>query len=88
MTFGDALSKLKEGYCVKRKGWNGKDQFLALATEVSFTELRNTSEITCFVNHSTMGNRAIVFHGTSGIQIGWLASQADLLSEDWEVINA
>ena len=32
-------------------------------------------------------NKAISFHGTSGIQLGWLASQSDMLSEDWEVID-
>lgn len=34
-----------------------------------------------------MGNKAIAFHGTSGVQIGWLASQADMLPEDWIVID-
>ena len=32
-----------------------------------------------------MGNKAIAFIGTSGVQLGWLASQADMLSEDWEI---
>lgn len=31
-----------------------------------------------------MGNKAIAFVGTSGVQLGWLASQSDMLSEDWE----
>ena len=34
-----------------------------------------------------MGNNAIVFYGTSGIQVGWLASQSDMLSEDWRVVD-
>jgi len=34
-----------------------------------------------------MGNKAIAFVGTSGVQLGWLASQADMLSEDWMVID-
>lgn len=37
-------------------------------------------------DHDTMGNQAIVFFGTSGIQVGWLASQADILSNDWTVV--
>lgn len=28
-------------------------------------------------------NRAIAFIGTSGVQMGWLASQADMLANDW-----
>jgi hypothetical protein len=35
------------------------------------------------VDHKEMGNAAIAFYGTSGVQIGWLASQADMLAEDW-----
>lgn len=30
-----------------------------------------------------IGNKAIAFVGTSGVQIGWLASQSDMLAEDW-----
>ena len=35
------------------------------------------------VAHENMGNKAVAFNGTSGIQLGWLASQSDILSEDW-----
>ena len=34
--------------------------------------------------HDAIGNMAIAFCGTSGVQMGWLASQADMLSEDWK----
>ena len=37
------------------------------------------------VDHEQMGNVAIAFCGTSGVQLGWLASQADMLSDDWQV---
>lgn len=37
------------------------------------------------VNHDTMGNKAIAFVGTSGVQLGWLASQSDMLSDDWVI---
>lgn len=33
--------------------------------------------------HDAIGNMAVVFVGTSGVQMGWLASQADMLAEDW-----
>ena len=34
-------------------------------------------------DHEAIGNKAIAFVGTSGVQMGWLASQADMLAEDW-----
>ena len=33
--------------------------------------------------HDAIGNQAIAFVGTSGVQMGWLANQADMLAEDW-----
>lgn len=33
--------------------------------------------------HNAIGNMAVAFVGTSGVQMGWLASQADMLAEDW-----
>lgn len=35
--------------------------------------------------HDAIGNKAIAFVGTSGVQLGWLASQADMLAEDWRI---
>lgn len=34
-----------------------------------------------------IGNKAIAFCGTSGVQMGWLASQADMLADDWEIVE-
>lgn len=63
--FGEAIKYLKRGFKVARKGWNGKRQYIQLAS----------------------GNKAIAFVGTSGVQMGWLASQADMLAEDWVFAN-
>ena len=84
MTFGIALELLKSGKKVARAGWNGKKQYIELATHVSYV---NTTGECINVNHEQMGNKAIAFVGTSGVQLGWLASQADMLSEDWQVIE-
>lgn len=37
--------------------------------------------------HAAIGNKAIAFCGTSGVQMGWLASQADMLADDWEIVE-
>lgn len=36
---------------------------------------------------SVGGNHAIAFVGTSGVQLGWLASQSDMLAEDWQIVK-
>ena len=84
MNFGDALVLLKQGKKLTRRGWNGKNQYIELATNVSYV---NPKGEIINIRHSTMGNKAIAFHGTQGEQLGWLASQSDILSEDWEELK-
>ena len=84
MNFGKAIDLLKEGKKVSRKGWNGKNQYIELATNISY---KNADGEIININHKTIGNKAIAFVGTSGVQIGWLASQSDMLSDDWELID-
>ena len=83
MDFGVAIMNLKEGRRVTRKGWNGKGQYLELATDISYTSAAG-QVINC--EHAAIGNKAIAFVGTSGVQMGWLASQADMLAEDWIIL--
>ena len=84
MNFGQAIEAVKDGKKAKRQGWNGKNQYIELATCVSY---KNAQGEIANVDHAQMGNKAIAFVGTSGIQLGWLASQADMLSEDWEIFD-
>ncbi len=82
--FDEAIKYLKRGLKVKRKGWNGKEQYIELASNVSF---KSPNGDIYNVDHIDMGNKAIAFHGTSGVQLGWLASQSDMLSEDWTFVE-
>lgn len=83
MDFSQALLMLKKGAKISRSGWNGKTQYLELATNVSY---KNLSGKIVNANNEDMGNRAIAFvNPLGGVQIGWLASQADMLAEDWQV---
>lgn len=84
MSFGEAIEAAKAGHKISRKGWNGKGQYVELATNVSYKSPNGT---VTNVNHKDMGNKALAFVGTSGVQLGWLASQADMLSEDWQTMD-
>lgn len=83
-SFSDAIRYLKRGLKVKRKGWNGKNQYIELAKNISYV---NPSEEVVNAEHEDIGNHAIAFVGTSGVQIGWLASQDDMLAEDWVFVE-
>jgi len=84
MNFGHAIELMKQGYKVQRKGWNGKSQYIELATNISYV---NAAKEVVNTEHEAIGNKAIAFVGTSGVQMGWLASQADMLAEDWCVVE-
>ena len=85
MNFGLAIEAAKKGKRIARKGWNGKRQYVELATAISYT-----SPIGAVVNaeHDAIGNQALAFVGTSGVQMGWLASQADMLADDWMIVGS
>lgn len=82
MTFGDVIDGLKTEKFKKasRKGWNGKNQYIEIATCISYV---NADGDIVNADHEAIGNKAIAFVGTSGVQVGWLASQADMLADDW-----
>ena len=84
MNFSAALMFLKMGRRVTRLGWNGKNQYIELASNISY---KNSNNEIINADHETMGNQAIVFNGSCGIQVGWLASQADIFSDDWVLID-
>lgn len=83
MSFGAAIYALKRGQKVARAGWNGKDQYIELASDITY---RGPTRGGISAYHKDIGSQAICFVGTRGCQIGWLASQSDMLAEDWHVV--
>jgi len=83
MNFGKAIEAVKDGARISRSGWNGKNQYVELATCISY---KNAAGEIVNVDHDAIGNNALAFVGTSGVQLGWLASQADMLADDWKII--
>lgn len=73
LSFGDAITYLKLGYKVARAGWNGKGMYIYLDSGKGAMVAYDP-----FIIMYTAG-------GT--MQPGWLASQADILSNDWCLVN-
>ena len=80
MDFGRAIEAAKAGKKISREGWNGKGQYVELATGISYV---NAEGEVVNAEHEAIGNKALAFVGTGGVQLGWLASQADMLADDW-----
>lgn len=84
MSFGLAIEAAKQGKKIARAGWNGKSQYVELAYCISY---KNHAAEVVNANHCNIGNKALAFVGTSGVQMGWLASQADMLADDWYIVE-
>jgi len=84
MNFGQALEALKEGKWVQRAGWNGKDMHIYLEDSLSVTfgdgafKGQTRKYEPCIVMFTAQGKH----------QPGWLASQPDMLAEDWQIVEA
>ena len=84
MNFGLAIEAAKRGAKIARRGWNGKGQYVELASAISYV---TPGGETVNAEHESIGNRAFAFVGSSGVQMGWLASQADMLADDWHIVK-
>ena len=91
MDFGGAIRELKAGRCVARQGWNGKGMFLVYVAGTPNVEPREGSPYAKLLV-ATSGVVTINAHidmktATGEMQPGWLASQTDMLSEDWVIVG-
>ena len=73
MSIGEAVNLLKLGYRVARSGWNGKNMYLELQVPDA---------------HSKMTQPYVYMKTAQDDLIPWLCSQADLLADDWEVVES
>lgn len=98
--FSFALHNLKQGLRVCRKGWNGKGMWIQLASKSRFS-IKGIIDGS-ILNPVTKLNKIYVVHDeeyafpltdfilmktVSGTYVPWLASQTDILAEDWELFK-
>lgn len=95
MTFGSALEALKAGQRVARAGWNGKGMWLSLSGPLEGRKIGNESfwsqnnaryaaeQPDC---SATVLPCITMKTATGEILMGWLASQTDMLMEDWLIV--
>jgi hypothetical protein len=84
MTFGDAIEALKSGKRIARKGWNGKGMYLVLSAGSSSHSILVGAEHATKI--TTTNPYILIFTAEGLYQPGWLASQADILAEDWVTV--
>lgn len=97
MNFGQALQHLQGGGLLQRSGWNGKGMFIyqTIGNTVPKDVIPNFKSLPEPVKKFLQKKgEDVVFHpsitmytATGEMQPGWLASQADMLADDWQIFN-
>jgi hypothetical protein len=84
LNFGQAIESLKQGKRVAREGWNGKGMYVLLQTPDENSKMNRPYIYMECPNGSTkqFGETKNEFD-----RVPWLASQTDMLSEDWMIVD-
>lgn len=78
MNFGTALETLKANGKVSRRGWNGKGLWLELQRPDAHSKMTLPY---IYINYP------VDAQNTPGARVPWLASQTDVLAEDWITVD-
>jgi hypothetical protein len=100
MNFEKALEALKEGKLVTRENWNGKGMYITHSTNLNvkvYDDEDFAEDNTCYFYEDKVGvitgdegvyklERFILMKTADNKLVPWLASQTDMLAEDWMII--
>jgi uncharacterized protein DUF2829 len=86
MDFCGALNSLRKGGLVARAGWNGKNMFLYLVrggvfhvNRAPLQDIYDVGTVATYRDHIDM-------HTAQGDFVPWVATQTDILAEDWQEV--
>jgi len=91
LPFGHAIEAMKKGKLVARKGWNGNGMYLAIQSGSTITKEQARGGVAKALADSGATKISILPHidmcsAQGECVIGWVASQTDMLSDDWVII--
>ena len=88
MKFGDAIEEARQGKRIQRAGWNGKGMWVCHMAPMVIPEgMVNTRTRSFGVSGDLrVGGYFVMWTADQTWQPGWLASQADMLAEDWATL--
>ena len=87
LSFGQALEKLKEGKKLSRKGWNGKGMFIYYVPQGNYPPTTNPEQEIINEDGLVPYQEYIAFKTRESTVVPWVASQTDILSNDWVVVE-
>ncbi|GGE79225.1 DUF2829 domain-containing protein [Stappia taiwanensis] len=87
MNFSDALNAIKEGKRLARAGWNGKGMFVFLVAGSNFRVSREPLPSILGEGTEVTYRPHIDMRAADGSIVPWLASQTDIMADDWNVVG-
>jgi len=85
--FGEAISLMRNGHAVQRAGWNGKGMFIFMVPG------KGILETDCQVVKNIFGEKPVIYEPHITMKtaddkmVPWLASQTDILAQDWQIFK-
>lgn len=94
MKFGEAIEHARNGKKITREGWNGKGMYVYMTegrtiptdTWVARLPSQEITEAERERGHIIVGDHLDMMSAQGVRIIGWLASQTDMLADDWQVL--
>ena len=87
MSFGLAIEAAKKGKKITRSGWNGKGMFLYYVPEGRYPARTDAAKSIATEDGKVDYGAYIAMKTAQGNVVPWLASQTDMLADDWEVVK-
>lgn len=93
MDYSEALLYMKDGHRVRRAGWNGKGMWICIGDGNDANPAANfwNKHTRAFAEQNGGFARVLPYFimktADNAILMGWLASQTDMLAEDWELVE-
>ena len=87
MNFGLAIEAAKKGAKIARRGWNGKGMFLYYVPEGRYPARTDAAKSIAAEDGKVDYGAYIAMKTVQGNVVPWLASQTDMLADDWEVVE-
>ena len=89
LNFGLAIEALKKGHKIARKGWNGKDMWIALMPPLYLKSDKVNGRTKKHIGNNNLDCQPyiVLWTAQNKWQPGWVASQQDVLAEDWIILK-
>lgn len=96
MSFGMAIEALKNGFAIRRDGWNGKDIFVfkqvpsTVHSDIIPKMVSLSAQAKRLILNSTATisytSQCIIFNAKTGRADSWVPSISDTFAEDWQIV--